>query len=230
MMPPTSIDGTDITGATIDGTDVQEITVDGQTVFSATQLFDFEDGTAQGLTINNFDGGSFSVGSETNTPSGSFSANNIDPGSDNVHGNIELPVSSNPFRVIFDVYMENSTNLFQGFGVLGKTNPNTSGFVPTSDFEGVMFWPSSGEDVFLVKDGSTTLTSTSISQPLNAQYKMDFEIDSSKNYTVSVSRGGTTQVSDSGTFSSASFNNPQIVSLSGGGNVGKNLFDNIEII
>jgi len=35
MMPPTSIDGTDITGATIDGTDVQEITVDGQTVFTA---------------------------------------------------------------------------------------------------------------------------------------------------------------------------------------------------
>jgi hypothetical protein len=35
MMPPTSIDGTDITGATIDGTDVQEITVDGQSVFTA---------------------------------------------------------------------------------------------------------------------------------------------------------------------------------------------------
>jgi len=34
-MPPTSIDGTDITGATIDGTDVQEITVDGDTVFIA---------------------------------------------------------------------------------------------------------------------------------------------------------------------------------------------------
>jgi hypothetical protein len=33
--PPTSIDGTDITGATIDGQDVQEITVDGQTVFVA---------------------------------------------------------------------------------------------------------------------------------------------------------------------------------------------------
>jgi len=38
MMPPTSIDGTDITGATIDGTDVEEITVDGNTVFSATTL------------------------------------------------------------------------------------------------------------------------------------------------------------------------------------------------
>jgi hypothetical protein len=36
--PPTSIDGTDITGATIDGQEVQEITIDGQTVFTATQL------------------------------------------------------------------------------------------------------------------------------------------------------------------------------------------------
>jgi len=46
MIPPTSIDGTDITGATIDGTDVQEITVDGQTVFSASLdvTQDFEDG------------------------------------------------------------------------------------------------------------------------------------------------------------------------------------------
>jgi len=38
-MIPTSIDGTDITGATIDGTDVQEITVDGDTVFSAAPAF-----------------------------------------------------------------------------------------------------------------------------------------------------------------------------------------------
>jgi len=35
MTPPTSIDGTDITGATIDGQDVQEITIDGQTVFAS---------------------------------------------------------------------------------------------------------------------------------------------------------------------------------------------------
>jgi hypothetical protein len=33
--PPTSIDGTDITGATIDGQEVQEITVDGDIVFTA---------------------------------------------------------------------------------------------------------------------------------------------------------------------------------------------------
>jgi len=37
MIPPTSIDGTDITGATIDGTDVQEITVDGDVVFNRFQ-------------------------------------------------------------------------------------------------------------------------------------------------------------------------------------------------
>jgi len=42
-MPPTSIDGTDITGATIDGTDVQEITVDGDTVFSASPFL-YKDG------------------------------------------------------------------------------------------------------------------------------------------------------------------------------------------
>jgi len=43
MIPPTSIDGTDITGATIDGTDVQEITVDGDVVFSASTVPDSED-------------------------------------------------------------------------------------------------------------------------------------------------------------------------------------------
>jgi len=41
-MIPTSIDGTDITGATIDGTDVQEITVDGDTVFTAAPAGAFD--------------------------------------------------------------------------------------------------------------------------------------------------------------------------------------------
>jgi hypothetical protein len=40
MTPPTSIDGTEITGATIDGTDVTEITVDGDTVFAALDIPD----------------------------------------------------------------------------------------------------------------------------------------------------------------------------------------------
>jgi len=64
MSPPTSIGGTDITGATIDGTDVQEITVDGQTVFTAVPAgaFDIKElgpinhtlpGTPTDLAFNN---------------------------------------------------------------------------------------------------------------------------------------------------------------------------------
>jgi len=55
MIPPTSIDGTDITGATIDGTDVTEITVDGDTVFTAGPApgnFQFD---AQDLSLANGD-------------------------------------------------------------------------------------------------------------------------------------------------------------------------------
>jgi len=55
--PPTSIDGTDITGATIDGQEVQEITIDGQSVFLAEQIVDnfepelYED---QGATLSTY--------------------------------------------------------------------------------------------------------------------------------------------------------------------------------
>jgi len=53
MMPPTSIDGTDITGATIDGTEVTEITVDGQTVFTAEKIVDdFEHNNLSGFYSN----------------------------------------------------------------------------------------------------------------------------------------------------------------------------------
>ena len=59
MIPPTSIDGTDITGATIDGTDVQEITVDGDVVFSAglnlspnlKHYWTFDDADVSGNTV-----------------------------------------------------------------------------------------------------------------------------------------------------------------------------------
>jgi len=88
-MIPTSIDGTDITGATIDGTDVQEITVDGDVVFSATSIspkavhqwklddvngtmadsIGNADATNQGLTsVNgNFVGGSAAQGDGSST-------------------------------------------------------------------------------------------------------------------------------------------------------------------
>jgi len=58
-MIPTSIDGTDITGATIDGTDVTEITVDGDVVFSA--------GPALPTTnlIHHYDASTMSAGTDT---------------------------------------------------------------------------------------------------------------------------------------------------------------------
>jgi len=64
MIPPTSIDGTDITGATIDGTDVQEITVDGDVVFSAGPrvVDDFE---TQNLNVWSGDTAAFSIDTST---------------------------------------------------------------------------------------------------------------------------------------------------------------------
>jgi hypothetical protein len=56
--PPTSIDGTDITGATIDGTEVTEITIDGQTVFSpapeipASAIHRYKKDEGSGTTAN----------------------------------------------------------------------------------------------------------------------------------------------------------------------------------
>jgi len=59
--PPTSIDGTNITGATIDGQEVQEITIDGETVFTAgpnpADFFDIfyamDEGSGASLTDTN---------------------------------------------------------------------------------------------------------------------------------------------------------------------------------
>jgi len=81
MIPPTSIDGTDITGATIDGTDVQEINVDGQTVFTAggPMIDNFED-TPDGIygpsdDLTTYYNGDFGPFSRTTSDSfeGSFS-------------------------------------------------------------------------------------------------------------------------------------------------------------
>jgi len=62
-MIPTSIDGTDITGATIDGTDVTEITVDGDTVFTAVPAGAFD---IQQLSFEtSFDPQNFRTGNTT---------------------------------------------------------------------------------------------------------------------------------------------------------------------
>jgi len=75
-MIPTSIDGTDITGATIDGTDVQEITVDGDVVFSAGGAFPNRIYIANSTNVEQFNtSGTLSSASSVATLSyGSFSS------------------------------------------------------------------------------------------------------------------------------------------------------------
>jgi len=78
-MAPTSIDGTEITGATIDGQEVQEITVGGDVVFTAEQIIDdFEDGNINGWVSENVESIQFENGHnggtavELNTLGGSY--------------------------------------------------------------------------------------------------------------------------------------------------------------
>jgi len=68
MIPPTSIDGTDITGATIDGIDVTEITVDGDTVFTAVP--DIPNSAVLNLSASDF------TSSSWDSTIGSFSLSN----------------------------------------------------------------------------------------------------------------------------------------------------------
>jgi len=89
MIPPTSIDGTDITGATIDGTDVQEITVDGDTVF-----------TAGPTIIDDFDANDFTTKWNINGTAGSFTGFNAT--TSNVHdGSHSLRIDSNNNNSVF---------------------------------------------------------------------------------------------------------------------------------
>jgi len=70
-MIPTSIDGTDITGATIDGTDVTEITIDGQNVFTAGPQNVFEHFEAG--NVNDWTDRFANISITSNAINGSFS-------------------------------------------------------------------------------------------------------------------------------------------------------------
>jgi len=113
MIPPTSIDGTDITGATIDGTDVQEITVDGDVVFTSgfSYFDDFDTNTLSDYTIH-----------ETNL---GVSKNFTISGSELIQ-----PDNNGYFFVYYDVSSEGLTDFF----VEQVTN-----VYPDNDWSGVGF-------------------------------------------------------------------------------------------
>jgi len=112
MIPPTSIDGTDITGATIDATDVQEITVDGDVVFTAgptiTVLDDFESGIS-GWSVQS---GPASVSTTSVSSEGSFGLENAGSTAGNsstVSGTYAIPTNK-VFEIRFDVAWTGNTN------------------------------------------------------------------------------------------------------------------------
>jgi len=123
MMPPTSIDGTDITGATIDGTDVQEITVDGDSVFTAKQVIDdFND-----TDFSEYSGDTAQLSQSTTTfKEGSGSAEFFQPTNNNIKvtstsGLKNYPVAGDTFRyfVLLDTDATGS-RVRHEFGVQGS--------------------------------------------------------------------------------------------------------------
>jgi len=163
MMPPTSIDGTDITGATIDGTDVTEITVDGQTVFEFSAVpfenelharYDFREysGTSNfsDLSGNSFDlvnGSITGVGGSINGQQ----AGQFDGSSNQLHTNTFSKVSE---PITISIVLDTETSSFWGrFGRYFAPNNSTAGGLgfDTNDvewhnfFSGFTFFPGSND-------------------------------------------------------------------------------------
>jgi hypothetical protein len=121
MIPPTSIDGTDITGATIDGTDVTEITVDGQTVFTAVPpsgvaRFEFEqDFTDSWGSFNGTNNGAtFTSNSAIGNSALSFDGNDyVDISGKPLPEDMTKPWSVSLYVQDSDPYAQSETNLIQ---------------------------------------------------------------------------------------------------------------------
>jgi len=153
-MIPTSIDGTDITGATIDGQDVQEITVDGQTVFTADILpagtvgfwnFNEGSGTTAADSVGNRDatlqsGVSFDSGTVTEgSHSIDFTATSNGATLPNTFGSL----LTNDFTMVCFVYDQNQSSdfdriwHFQAEKVIGLSHDDTSSYeFLNGDFNG----------------------------------------------------------------------------------------------
>jgi len=135
-MIPTSIDGTDITGATIDGTDVTEITVDGDTVFTAgpTIIDDFESGNLNAYqgNLNNY-----TLDSGASAIDGNFSLRTTARSSEAIYslsGLANYPERGDTFE--FKVTSPGGDNNQSGmlFGVQSNPNNNYYAQVGRGDF------------------------------------------------------------------------------------------------
>jgi len=175
MIPPTSIDGTDITGATIDGTDVQEITVDGDTVFSAIQVIDdFND-----TDFSEYSGDTGNLSQSTTTvKEGSGSAEFFQPSGSNIEvtstsGLENYPEAGDTFRYFVRQDVDtDSSRVSHQFGVQG------------TDSYSIDFRPNSNEIRFSsTYDSGNNLT---INTTLNANEWYEIEVDWGTNGTFTI--------------------------------------------
>jgi len=124
-MPPTSIDGSDITGATIDGQDVSEITVDGNVVFEAgpdiPDVSMFQDPIHQYLASENY---ATSTGDWTDTISNITATENGSPSKTSVDGRDAIYYQSGDDHTYSDSTLTGSGE-FSMFAVLRADSSQT---------------------------------------------------------------------------------------------------------
>jgi len=215
-MPPTSIDGTDITGATIDGQDVQEITVDGQTVFTAADPFiidDFEDGN-----ISEYSGDTGTFTTTTTNPIGGTtsllypSSGGGDTTIMSTSGLDNYPSAGDEFSFKVRTSSVTNTQAYVGFGTTLNAVPEFSG-----DGYFVFFNYNGGKFSFRRFDnGSRTILAedTSVSYTSNETYTVEVDWGSAGSFTV-------TLLDTSGTVSTLSASDTEY-SSGGFGFVGNN--------
>jgi len=169
-MIPTSIDGTDITGATIDGTDVQQITVDGQTVFTAAPDFplivdDFESNNLNEYTNTS----NFSI-SSTTVAQGSFSLElnnpnqNFDMFSEPGDGLVNYPEKGQKFSAL----MFDSDTILPLF-LFGVDGANTNGYH-------LITFPKGDQIFFRRVDGGSTTSLLNPTVSMNTSQFYEYEI------------------------------------------------------
>jgi len=171
MIPPTSIDGTDITGATIDGTDVTEITVDGDVVFSG------------GLFSSSFEG---SYSDEfTSGTNWSFSTNESFDGNQSARidgdgGWQDFIVNKNstfgPGQLLTVYIYATGLSISDPMVHYGTGIQNTT---TINNYTGYYMYIKARTNNLLVRDldngSSTTLFSESISAPTNSWFQIEIE-------------------------------------------------------
>jgi len=170
-MIPTSIDGTDITGATIDGTDVTEITVDGQTVFTSEFSYfdDFDTNTLSEYVIHET-----ALGVNKN-----FTINNselIQPDTNGYYF-VYYDVSS---EGLTDFFVEQVTNVYpdndwSGVGFLVDGSTIVNGDIRLDNNDAVIGFDSFPRDEVYARSyaNKNTVTHTDYSTPFTVRIEYD---------------------------------------------------------